>query len=449
MIPLYQIGDVIVRDPVELGLFFVIGLFGTSHCLGMCGPLVSVYSERLSESDTGTERPGTVLTSRLLVQHALFNLGRLTIYATLGALFGLLGGTLFQTADAVVLFGNELRGAVGVVAGLFVVVTGAGHAVGRHSGVLSGEVPLLAGVTDRIRRQLMSQLDRWLGGYRTFVLGFVHGFLPCPLLYPAFLYAFASGDVVGGALALAILGAGTFPAMFLYGTLYQTANLRQYAFVYRLVGVAFVLLGLNTLLVGASLIGFDVPYLFMAPIYQPLGTQGVNQIPILVALPVATLGSLLLLGVGVVSLYRRRSLSYLLVTLALVSFTVQILASTLTYVDALQSDTYHILNYLSNAVVVLLILGAIYYVSERQDPVSPDGTDELSAGDAVDELSAGDAVDDRQPVERADGRGTTEGIEKRPTDEEVDQRPSTGDADERATTEGVDERDTTEGFDEQ
>ena len=392
MTPLTRFGDALVHDPVELGLFFVIGLFGTSHCLGMCGPLVSVYSERLAERDetgaNGTPSAnGPALTTGLVGQHALFNLGRLTIYATLGGLFGLLGGTVFRTADVVVVFGNELRGVVGIATGAVVVATGTAHALGRSSGVLSGEVPMLAGVTARIRDRLVSELDRWLGGYRTFVLGFVHGFLPCPLLYPAYLYAFATGDPVGGALALAVLGAGTFPAVFLYGTLYQTANPRRYAAVYRLVGAAFVLLGANTLLVGASLLGVDVPYLFVAPIYQPLGSPGVGQIPVLVALPVATLGSLLLVGVGAMSLYRRRSISYLLVTLALAAFTTQILASTLTYVNLLSDATYQALDYVSNAVTVLLILGAIYYVSERRDTddSGPRATTDPGPRDADDE----------------------------------------------------------------
>jgi hypothetical protein len=389
--PLPRFGDALVHDPVELGLFFVIGLFGTSHCLGMCGPLVSVYSERLAErSETagangttgsrGNSNPnGPALTTGLVAQHALFNFGRLTIYATLGGLFGLLGGSVFRTADVVVVFGTELRGAVGIATGAVVVATGTAHAFGRSSGVLSGEVPMLATVTARIRDRLVSELDQWLGGYRTFVLGFVHGFLPCPLLYPAFLYAFATGDPVGGALALAALGAGTFPAVFLYGTLYQAANPRRYAVVYRLVGAAFVLLGANTLLVGASLLGVDVPYLFAAPIYQPLGSPGVSQIPILVALPVATLGSLLLVGVGAMSLYRRRSVSYLLVTLALAAFTTQILASTLTYVNLLSAATYRALDYVSNAVTVLLILGAIYYVSERRDADEPESRDDRAS----------------------------------------------------------------------
>ncbi|WP_157971537.1 sulfite exporter TauE/SafE family protein [Halorussus litoreus] len=369
--------DAAVGAPVELGLFFVIGLFGTSHCLTMCGPLVSVYSERLAEKNARRDRTDRASTEQLLVQHALFNLGRLTIYATLGGLFGLLGSTVFRTADVVVVFGSELRGIVGIATGLLVVLTGAAHAAGRHSGALSGEVPMLAGITRRIREGVHSELDRWLGGYRTFVLGFVHGFLPCPLLYPAFLYAFTTGDPVGGALALAVLGAGTFPAMFLYGTLYQTAAPRRHAFVYRLVGVAFVLLGVNTLLLGTSLLGFDVPYLFRAPVYQPLGSPGVQHVPVLVALPVASVGSLLLVGVGAVALYRRRSVSYLLVTLALVAFTAQTLASTLTYLDVLAGDTYQLLDYLSNAVTVLLILGAIYYVSVEENDAADEPIEEI------------------------------------------------------------------------
>gem|GEM_PF-6123565 len=36
-------------QPVSLGVFLLIGLFGGAHCLGMCGPLVTTYADRMRE----------------------------------------------------------------------------------------------------------------------------------------------------------------------------------------------------------------------------------------------------------------------------------------------------------------------------------------------------------------------------------------------------------------
>jgi len=38
---------------VGLGVFFLIGLFGGAHCLGMCGPLITMYSEKMEGARGG------------------------------------------------------------------------------------------------------------------------------------------------------------------------------------------------------------------------------------------------------------------------------------------------------------------------------------------------------------------------------------------------------------
>lgn len=66
---------------MELWTAFLLGLVGSAHCAGMCGPLA------LALPATGNTR-GTFLAGRLL-----YNAGRLVTYAALGAAFGLLGQT--------------------------------------------------------------------------------------------------------------------------------------------------------------------------------------------------------------------------------------------------------------------------------------------------------------------------------------------------------------------
>jgi hypothetical protein len=248
---------------VELGLFFLIGLFGTGHCLGMCGPLVSLYADRMpSEGDR--------LTGFHVRQHLLFNAGRATIYTLLGGAFGLLGALMFTTANTTIPFGDEVRAATGVVVGATIVVVGAGYATGVGGRVLSGSLPLVGGLFARVHAALSARIDGWVGDEKIFALGFVHGFLPCPLLYPAFLYAFSQADPMRGATSLALLGAGTVPALLLYGTVLQSVPIRYRTLVHRLLGVAFVLLGVHTVAMGLTLLGYDVPHLLSLPFYQPL-----------------------------------------------------------------------------------------------------------------------------------------------------------------------------------
>ncbi|QAU12757.1 hypothetical protein EKH57_08495 [Halorubrum sp. BOL3-1] len=90
-------------------LFAAIGLLGGAHCIGMCGPLVTVYASRMDDaggrtdggeataarvSGGATGREGH-LTTYEVRQHALFNLGRAASYATVGTALGALGYVLF------------------------------------------------------------------------------------------------------------------------------------------------------------------------------------------------------------------------------------------------------------------------------------------------------------------------------------------------------------------
>jgi sulfite exporter TauE/SafE len=46
------------------------------------------------------------------------------------------------------------------------------------------------------------RVDRYVEGPGIVGLGALHGLLPCPMLYPAYLYAFATGSAVSGFVVL-------------------------------------------------------------------------------------------------------------------------------------------------------------------------------------------------------------------------------------------------------
>lgn len=252
----------VAADPGSAGIlvFFAIGLLGGAHCLGMCGPLVTVYADRLGGRSNA-------ITWYDLRQHALFNAGRTASYAVIGALMGVLGSLVFETATVVSL-GSAVRAVTGVVIGLLIAGAGLGYVVGGHS-VLSRIEAL--GATMGIVDVLTARVDRWVGGPRIVGLGALHGLLPCPILYPAYLYALARGRPIEGAVALGVLGLGTFPTLFLYGTAFGSLSPSRRAILHRVMGVAFIVLGYLPLSMGLRAIGIEVPRLVSIPIFQPLG----------------------------------------------------------------------------------------------------------------------------------------------------------------------------------
>jgi sulfite exporter TauE/SafE len=256
----------------DLLLFLAIGLLGGAHCIGMCGPLVTIYSKQMDtpRSDGGTPtssqtKRGTHLTLHEVRQHALFNLGRALSYALIGTAMGALGGVLFVSVHRVTGIVAIVRGVVGIGTGAFVVVVGVHYVRGRlGTGV---RFPGLNRIVERVTRRV----ERWVNSPGIVGLGALHGFFPCPILYPAYLYAFASGSPFAGGTALLALGLGTVPALFVYGTLLGgvSPDLRQR--LHRLLGLLFIALGYVLLAHGLMSFGVHLPHPEL-PFWGPLET---------------------------------------------------------------------------------------------------------------------------------------------------------------------------------
>jgi hypothetical protein len=158
---------------------------------------------------------------------------------------------------------------MGIAIGTIIVLVGVGYLV-RGSTTATPSVPILDDVFARAYGTITGRVDAWVAGPRIAALGALHGLLPCPLLYPAFLYALARGDPIEGALALSALGLGTIPSLFVYGTLFQTLSVRTRTRLHRVLGVLFVILGYLPLAMGLVALGVDLP-MPPVPFYQPLG----------------------------------------------------------------------------------------------------------------------------------------------------------------------------------
>lgn len=250
----------------DLLLFFVIGLLGGAHCIGMCGPLVTIYAGKMRAQQG---RHGDRLTLYDVRQHALFNLGRTASYATIGGVCGAVGATLYLTTNELTAAADVLRGSAGTGIGLVVVFVGVYYLLGRTDPGISGAIPGVGGLFGT----LSTKLDGWATGPGIVGLGALHGLLPCPILYPAFLYAFAVGSPLNGFLSLGALGLGTLPAVFLYGTLIESVDPTRRRQLHRVLGVAFVLLGYILFAHGMMAFGIQLPHPRL-PHWQPLAVIG-------------------------------------------------------------------------------------------------------------------------------------------------------------------------------
>jgi hypothetical protein len=163
---------------------FMLGLVGSAHCAGMCGPLA------LALPTAGHGSAGYIL------GRIGYNLGRVLTYAGLGVVFGLVG----RTID---LFGVErwLSISLGVLllAGLF-----ASRRLGLWMPVTTGVGWLKSGIKAMLRRHSFPAMG---------LLGLLNGLLPCGLVYAACLAAIETRDVQRGVIYMAVFGLGTVPLM--------------------------------------------------------------------------------------------------------------------------------------------------------------------------------------------------------------------------------------------
>jgi len=170
----------------------LMGFFGSPHCLGMCGGLVTAFG--LSMKDVSPAK------RRALV--ATYHLGRLTSYALLGLIAGLIGITILKPF----MMGNSTpRILLGLVL-VFVGVTMLG-------------APFLTKLELFGMRfwQYLSPLRQKVFPLNTFpralTAGLLWGFLPCGLVYGALLIAVVAHNPLSGAALMFVFGLGTIPML--------------------------------------------------------------------------------------------------------------------------------------------------------------------------------------------------------------------------------------------
>ncbi len=138
----------------------------------------------------------------------VYNSGRLASYAVLGMSAGLVGKALSGTG----IFG-DLQMFVPAAAGIVMVAIGL-DMLGIMPGVIKRRLTALfpTGLLGRAAATVGRGGGRGKGR-ATFLIGALNGLVPCGLLYAAGLKAASTGSPIEGALVTLALGAGTFVPM--------------------------------------------------------------------------------------------------------------------------------------------------------------------------------------------------------------------------------------------
>ncbi len=218
----------------------ILGLMGSLHCVGMCGPIAFMLPVDRSNN------------FKKFSQIFIYHLGRLSAYGIIGLLFGLVGKGLY-------VFGlqQKLSIAIGVLM-IFVVLVPQ-----KTFSQYNFSKPIYK-IISKVKNRLGSELKR--KSPDTFLtIGFLNGFLPCGLVYMALFGAIAMGSAAEGSLYMVLFGAGTIPLMTtaIYFSGLLKGKLRSK--VQKLIPVFTVLVGALFILRG---MGLGIPFVSPSPVVK-------------------------------------------------------------------------------------------------------------------------------------------------------------------------------------
>lgn len=210
----------------------ILGLISSLHCVAMCGPIALM----LPVDKTNP--------AKRVVQMMTYHVGRMTAYASLGVLFGLLGRGFFMAG-----FQQKLSVIVGIILITIAVVPERKFAQFNFSKPV---YKLLSKIKSTLGKQFKRKSFKAL-----FIIGLLNGFLPCGMVYAALFGALAMPNFISSISYMMLYGMGTIPLLVLVT---QLTQFTQFTFqkLQKLIPVVLLLIGSLFILRGA---GMAIPYL--------------------------------------------------------------------------------------------------------------------------------------------------------------------------------------------
>ena len=203
---------------------FILGLVGSLHCAGMCGPLAVAVPV------------GGSTTTGFILGRIAYNFGRIVTYCALGLLFGLIGRSLWLAG---------VQRWVSIALGVLLLI---GLFGSRQLALWRPVTNLVNGLKFR-----MSALLRQRSFTALVALGLLNGLLPCGLVYVAGAGATATNGILSGAGYMASFGLGTVPMLLAIGLGGRLVPFGLRLQLRKMIPVSVVLLAALLILRGMSL----------------------------------------------------------------------------------------------------------------------------------------------------------------------------------------------------
>lgn len=213
---------------MSYGLLFVFGILTGFHCIGMCGGFVVSYTADEAKKGRFSYR-----------SHLSYGFGKVVSYTVIGGIFGLIG--------SVFVFTPLLRGVVGLLAGMFLIIYGLS---------ILNIFPRLKKIRFQAPKSLMKFAGHRSEHSSPLVIGLLNGLMiACGPLQAMYILAAGTGSLVQGATILFVFGLGTLPVMIGFGLLAGTISSRTTATILKVSGILVIVIGLFMINNGLALTG--------------------------------------------------------------------------------------------------------------------------------------------------------------------------------------------------
>ena len=170
------------------------GLIGSMHCAGMCGPIAISLPYRV----------GMQTNEETFFKILVYNLGRIITYAFFGFLFGIVGKSFFT-------MGIQKWFLITLAVLLIIIAI---FSIDIETKAL--KIPAIGKFNKKVKELLAKSLKN--ATVKSFLyIGILNGFLPCGLVYMAIVAAIATGGVLNSVLYMILFGIGTMPMMMALG----------------------------------------------------------------------------------------------------------------------------------------------------------------------------------------------------------------------------------------
>ena len=221
-------------SPQSLAAAFILGLFSTVHCIGMCGGIIGALSLSLPDSLRQQRTMHLLFIS-------LYNIGRILSYSFAGLVVGYIGAEAAAWTD--MSGGPSILRYTGVVLMI---------AIGLY---LAGWFPQLSKV-ERIGMpvwKILEPIGRKMVPVNTMpkalLYGLIWGWLPCGMVYFVLVWALTSGSAAQGAMTMAAFGLGTLPSLLGAGLAFSSLKrFTQSRLNRQFVGLVVIAIAIGTLL---------------------------------------------------------------------------------------------------------------------------------------------------------------------------------------------------------